>query len=116
MQTQYIEKGITQNTNYSAWFWLPDDLYACGVNVPDIDAGDVHLELTLDGGSNWVPVCELGSDAVLVSSGSDPGYADFTHLVRAVKCNSKTFFRFTAATQTTANVVFGIFVTHGKRP
>ena len=45
-----------------------------------MDNGDIGLELSIDGGSNYDPVIDLsdGNKAVLVASGSDPGWVDFS--------------------------------------
>ena len=68
---------------------------------PEMDDGDIGLELSIDGGSNFYPVIDLadGADAVLVASGNDPGWIDFSDYIRGFGDNDGFQARFTFAAQ-----------------
>ena len=68
---------------------------------PAMDDGDVGMEISIDGGSNFYPVIDPtdGADAVLVASGNDPGWIDFTDWVKALGDNDDFQMRFTFAAQ-----------------
>ena len=68
---------------------------------PAMDDGDIGIALSVDGGSNYYPVLDPvdGADVVLVASGSDPGWIDFSDWVRAFGDNDSYLMRFTFAAQ-----------------
>jgi hypothetical protein len=68
---------------------------------PVIDNGDVGLELSIDGGSNFYPVIDPadGADVVLIASGNDPGWIDFSDYIRGFGDNDEFQVRFTFAAQ-----------------
>lgn len=76
-----------------------------GALIPDIDAGAVGLEISRDG-TNFYPVIDPadGSDLVLVASGADPGWIDFSDYVRYILEGYS--LRFTSASQTAERTIY----------
>lgn len=75
---------------------------AIGVFIPDIDAGAVGLECSMDGGTTFVPVQDLWlqDDCVIIASGKDPCYVDFSPFIQSIqRGNSECKIRFTCAAQ-----------------
>lgn len=94
-----VDVIVASSGTYSASFQIPRWATFVGVYVPDIDAGAVGLEVSKDD-STFIPVGDLldGDDGVLVASGSDPIYVDFSTLVGSIPLN--WYLRFTCASQT----------------
>ena len=108
MSQQLETVTIAQNGTYSAAFKIPRWAIFCGALFPDMDAGDIGLEISIDG-TNYYPVIDPvdGADVVMLVSGSDPGWVDFSDWVRFVinQWNQVDITaRFTCATQSSAAV------------
>ena len=95
---------IVQTGTVSSTFNIQAHEVFIGVVFPDLDAGDVGLELTIDGGTTYSPVLDPvdGDDLLVVKSGSDPGTIDISDFVRFVHSNENHLLRFTCAAQNTA--------------
>ena len=68
---------------------------------PEMDDGAIGIELSIDGGSNFYPVIDPadGADVVLIASGNDPGFIDFSDYIRGFGDNDEFQVRFTFAAQ-----------------
>ena len=82
---------------------------------PDMVAGDVTMEFSIDNGSNYHPILDIGdgADATLVTSGSDPGWVDFSDLIRAVPSNSEYLLRFVSASSQTGGPLTVVILMRG---
>jgi len=103
MRDQHLDVGIANNGTYSSSFQIPDWAVFVGAYFPNIDAGDVGLEWSLDN-STFTPVLDPsdGNDVVLLTSGQDPGVVDISDFVRFV--TSDAYLRFTCAAQSSGAV------------
>lgn len=110
LETQLIiANGAAISSALSMQTWTR----AIGVYVPDITDGDVGLEYSLDKGSTYVPVQDLWGqdDCVVVASGKDPCYVDFSPFVQSLpRGNSERQIRFTCAAQGAARTIIVIEV------
>jgi len=103
MRDKHMEVVIAQTGTASASFQLPDWTVFVGVYFPDLDAGNVGLEWSLDD-STFIPILDPsdGNDVVILTSGQDPGVVDISDFVRFV--TSDAYLRFSCAAQNTAAV------------
>jgi hypothetical protein len=110
IQHQVVEVTVAQQGTESGAFRVPQWTIFFGALFPDMDAGDIGLEASWDGGSNYYPVVDqsTGTDAVLVSSGSDPCFVDFSPLVSFAHRGPNVLLRFTCAAQNTAAVTITV--------
>jgi len=97
---------VAANGTYSAGFTVEHYAIFYGALFPAMDDGAIGLEISIDGGSNYNPVLDPvdGEDAVLVASGSDPGWIDFSDWIRFLPENTQYVARFTCASQTSGAV------------
>jgi len=99
---------VASSGTVSGGFQIPDWAYFMGVLVPDIDAGDVGIEVSRDG-TNYYPLLDPldGSDAVILASGADPGWVDFSDILRFIGSkgdHANYWLRFTCASQSSGAV------------
>lgn len=89
--------GQTKSTSFSVEPWA---IFYMAL-FPAMDDGDIGIEVSIDGGSNFYSVMDPvdGAPAVLVASGSDPGWIDFSDWVRAFGDNDNYLMRFNFAAQ-----------------
>ena len=97
--------AIADSATESAGFTLNTQTVFVGALFHAMDNGDIGLAFSIDG-TNFNPVIDIltGVDAVIVASGADPGWVDFSDLVRFVPNNDKYQLRFTCASQTSGAV------------
>ena len=100
---------VANNGTESAHFLLEPWALFFGALFPAMDDGNIGLEISRDGGSNYFPVLDPadGRDVVLCASGSDPGWVDFSDFVKFViptDTESRFRVRFTCATQSSGAV------------
>lgn len=107
-------------------FQVPWNTVYIGVFIPSIDNGTVGIEVYQHGAhvdtlytdvsaadllsssdTNWVPVIDLsdGADAVILASGSDPGFVDITPFVAALRGH---WIRFTSAAQSSSDITYWV--------
>jgi hypothetical protein len=103
---------VANNGTESSSFQIPRWAIFCGALFPAMDNGDIGLEIS-DDETNYYPVLDPvdGNDAVLCTSGNDPGWVDFSDWVRFVirDYNSvKIYCRFTCASQTSGAVTIKV--------
>lgn len=105
MKWKKTEVVILQNGTNSAAFVSKEWSIFYMALFPNMDAGDIGLELSIDG-TNFYPVIDPvdGADVVLLASGADPGWVDFSDWIRAFPENELYQVRFTCVSQTTAAV------------
>lgn len=111
MKWKKVEVEVANNGTYSAGFVIEPWALFFGALFPAMDNGDIGLEITLDG-ANYNPILDIsdGADAVLVTSGSDPGWVDFSTLVRSAFDNAECMLRFTCASQTSGAVTITVYM------
>jgi len=97
--------AIANNGTFSTGFNIEEWALFFGALFPDMDAGAIGLEMSIDG-TNYYPVIDpaTGTDAVLLVSGADPAFVDFSDKVRSMFNNSLAKLRFTCATQSSGAV------------
>lgn len=110
MNHKALTVTVAENGTYSGGFTVPVWGMFYGALFPDMDAGDIGLEISMDNGSNYYPVLNPadGADAVLVASGSDPGWIDFSDWIRFMPGDGKYMARFTCASQTSGAVTINV--------
>lgn len=103
---------VAQNGTYSAGFSIISWAIFFMALFPDMDAGAIGIEFSIDAGVTYNPIVSpvAGIDAVLVASGSDPGWVDFSDWVRAFPADSAYLMRFTCASQTTKAVTITVLM------
>ena len=113
MKVQEVKLNVAQAAAVSSAFRIPSWAKTCMVLIPDIDVGAVGLEMSMNAGSNYYPVLDPadGADGVVVASGSDPGWCDFSEWVGGVPDLPNILLRFTCAAQNTITVDFYVFMT-----
>lgn len=115
--TQYKTLAVASSAVVSAAFNVPVDMKQAVVLIPDIDAGDVGIEVSMNAGTNYYPVINpdlTGVDAVVNTNASDPGWTDITKFIKAFA--GKDFLvRFTCATQSSGAVDFHLFFIKGTK-
>lgn len=96
------------NATVSGAFVIQPYAMFFGALFPAMVDGDVGLALTIDG-TNYNPVLDPsdGADAVLIASGNDPGWIDFSdwirffgHNIPVGEPNTNLQARFTCVSQT----------------
>lgn len=102
---------VAANGTYSGGFQVEPWAMFYGALFPAMDNGDIGLEISRDGGTNYYPVLDPadGSDAVLCASGADPGWVDFSDWLRFMPDGYNYKARFTCAAQASGAVT--IYVT-----
>lgn len=110
MKFKLEEVVVLINGTYSAAFTVEPWSLFYGAKFPDMDAGAIGIEFSLDNGSNYNPILDPldGADAVLCASGADPGWVDFSDWIRFVPDNSEYKLRFTCASQTSGAVTIQV--------
>lgn len=121
--TEFLQKHetvvIAQTATASASFSPPPWATFIGAYFPDMDAGAVDLEMSIDGGTIWVDVIDPadGVKVVVLASASDPGGVDISDFIRpfvgvfagGAQAGS-VLFRFVSATaQTTAAITIHLY-------
>ena len=89
----------------SASFPLQPWTKTISLQVPGLTAGNVGLEYSSDKGANWVPVQDLWGldDCVLIASGKDPCWVDFSPFIASIPSgSSERLLLFTASAQAAA--------------
>ena len=107
---------VAASGTYSEAFTVEPWAMFYGVLFPAMDDGAIGLEISDDGGSNYYPVIDPadGADAVLVASGSDPGWVDISDWIRFL-CHGQLYkARFTCVEQSSGAV--NIKVVQRSRP
>lgn len=99
---------VASSGTYSAAFTIPDWALFTGVLIPDVDAGDIGIEVSRDG-TNFYPLLDpiSGNDVVILASGSDPGWVDISDFIRFIGSKGAQGdyqLRFTCASQTSGAV------------
>ncbi len=112
IQHKIVEVVVAQSATVSAFFIVEPYSIFYMARFPDMDAGTVGLELSLDNGANYDPIFDPADsdDAVLCKSGSDPGWIDFSDWVRGVPADSYFKLRFTCASQTTKEITITVLM------
>ena len=112
MKWKKLVLNVANGATISAAFQMEPWAIFLGVLFPDIDAGDVNLHVSLDGGTTYHPILDPldGADAVLLTSGSDPGWIDFSDWVRFVPDNTLVLMRFVMAAQTSGAIDVIVFM------
>ena len=102
--------AVAISGTYSASFDIPVRSIFIGALFPNMDAGNVGIEMSRDG-TNYYPVLDplTGLDLILCSSGADPGWVDFSDMVRFVHISTNMKWRFTCASQTSGAVTIYIY-------
>jgi len=106
---KFLETDITvaQTATVSAAFSLQPWTTFVGINFPNIDAGNVGLDYSVDNGSNYRPILDPvdGDDLLVVTSGADPGVIDISDFLRFIpRGYGERKLRFTCAAQNSAAV------------
>ena len=100
--------NIASSATYSEWFEVPNWSTFCMVYIPDIDSGNVGLELTIDGGTTYAPILKADgtADLVIAASGTDPCIVDISDYLRSVVDydTHSVQLRFTCAAQNSGAV------------
>ena len=106
---------IAQGAKLSGWISIPPWATFAGAIFPDMDAGDVGIDMTPDGGTTPAPILKSdgSGDAVVCASGADPGYTDISDYIRALPSynnpNHPVYIRFNSATtQSSAEVAIDV--------
>lgn len=104
--------AVAQNGTVSSTFTVEAWSIFYGILMPEMDNGVVGMEFSIDSGDNFFPVIDPadGEDAVLATSGSNPGWVDISDWIRFLPGNVHYLVRFTCASQTTAAVVLTIIM------
>lgn len=104
---------IALNGTYSAGFQVPGWASFALVYFPAMDNGDIGMEISIDGGSNYAPFLKSdgSADAVLCASGAEPACIDISDYIRAVPPGEEgnTYLRFTCAQQSSGAVTPYVF-------
>ena len=107
---------IAQSAKLSGWVEIPPWATFIGAAFPDMDAGNVGIDMTPDDESTAVPILKSdgSGDFVVVASGADPGYTDISDHLRALPSyddpNHPIKFRFNAVTtQSSAEVTILVY-------
>ena len=97
---------VAQNGTESSTFGIESYEIFIGAVFPNMDAGDIGLEYSIDNGDNYYPILDSadGDDLLVVTSGADPGVIDISDFIRFVHANKHHLLRFTCASQTTAAI------------
>jgi len=76
---------ISADDDATTSFQVPPWAVFVGVLVPDVDAGNVGIEISKDD-STFYPLVDPidGADVVAVTSGSDPGWVDISDWIRFI--------------------------------
>jgi hypothetical protein len=119
MKWKQIDLVWADNATVSGTFSVEPWAIFYGALFPAMIDGDVGLELTIDG-TNYNPVIDPtdGLDAVLVASGADPGWVDFSDWVRffghnldlQAGSNTNLNARFTCVSQTDGPLTISVLM------
>jgi hypothetical protein len=103
---------IAKSGTVSAGFSLESHEIFVGAIFPDMDAGNIGLEYSIDAGTTYNPILDSanGADLLGVASGAAPGVIDISDFIRFVHANNEHLLRFTCAAQTTAAVTVTILL------
>ena len=89
---------ISADDDKTTSFQVPGWAMFLGVLVPDVDAGNIGIEISKDN-ATFYPLLDPidGADVVAVTSGSDPGWIDVSDWIRFIPPDY--YVRLTTASQ-----------------
>ena len=97
--SQVEDLTVADDATVSAGFQVPKWAIFCGVWLVDCDAADVGIQICDTESGTYVPIIDItdGDDLIIVASGADPCWVDFSDFVRAVPYSYWLQLTFSAA-------------------
>ncbi len=97
---QFRRKKVTvaDETQVSGGFTVEPWVIFQGARFPAAaSSANVGIALSIDGGTSYDPILDPadGADAIILASGSDPGWIDYSDFLRFVPQNKRYLLRFT---------------------
>lgn len=107
-----VELTVAQSGTVSTAFSLKSYEIFVGVVFPNMVAGAVGLEYSIDGGTSYATILDPadGDNLVVLASGADPGVVDISDFIRFAHANKAHLIRFTCASQTTAAITITVLL------
>jgi hypothetical protein len=112
MKWKKVNVVVDSSALVSAGFTVEDWAIFYGALFPAMDDGSIGLAISIDGGTTYNPVIDPadGADAILVASGADPGWVDFSDWIRFLGANDAYLVRFTCVSQTSGAVTITVLM------